>query len=217
MRFCDTLVKKKLKFEWICSARVDTITKTMIARMAASGCTLIRYGIESGNQSSLDCINKGITLEQIKDAVKLTRESQIRTVGSFMLGLPGETPEMGRQTIQFAVGLNLDFAEFIAARPLWKTKMYDQCRQEGKLLEDEDGSHNSAVLSPVLIPKIKFIPKAYADKKAVAKIIKLAYRKFYLRYSYVCNLLKNRTNRRYLLKMLRLFWAYRKALFPGNS
>jgi len=213
IRFCDALIQRRLKLKWLCNARADTITKKMIKKMAEAGCDLIRYGIESGNQASLDCIKKGITIQQIKDAVKLTKEFCIRTVGSFMLALPRESPEMGKRTIQFAVELNLDFAEFIAARPLSGTEMYDLCLKEGKLLDDSSGSHDTSALSLLLMPKIKFVPKDYKDQEAVAKIMKFAYRKFYFRYSYICNLLKSRANRHYLFKMFKLFWAYRKAFF----
>jgi len=214
IRFCDALIQRRLKFRWICSARVDTITRKMIKKMAEAGCTLIRYGIESGNQDLLDCIKKGITIQQVKEAIKITKESRIRALGSFMLALPGESPEMGKRTIRFAVDLGLDFAQFLTARPLFGTKMYELCKKEGKLLDRsyESHDHDNSTLSVLLIPKIKFVPRSYKDQEAVAQMIKSAYRKFYFRFGYICVLLKNRKNWHDLFRLCKLLWVFRKAI-----
>ena len=194
IEFCDTILQKELFFEWGCNARVDTVTEKIIKRMSEAGCRMIRYGIESGNQSSLNYIKKGIVIEQVKDAIKLTKKFGIKTLGYFILALPKETPEMGKQTVRFAIDLDLDIAQFVPLRPLLKTEIYDLCGKEGEILDNVNlnKSYDLSITSPILIPRISFIPKAYKNKEEVVKILKFAYIKFYLRFHYIWKLLNSK-------------------------
>ena len=112
-----------MKLVWSCYGRVDTTTKDMLREVANAGCWSIFYGLESGNQDLLDGINKGITLEQIRETIKWTHKFGIETRGSFMLALPGETPEKAEKTINFAIELDLDYAQFTPAYPEYGTKL----------------------------------------------------------------------------------------------
>ena len=76
--------------------------------MKAAGCWNIFYGIEAGDQQLLDNIEKGITLDMSRKAVRATKAAGIEVRGSFMIALPGETPELGRKTIRFAIELDAD-------------------------------------------------------------------------------------------------------------
>jgi len=191
IEFCNALIQSKMEIEWICNARVDTITGKMLKEMAESGCSMILYGIESGNQELLDYINKGISIEQVKDAVRLTREFGIKTCGYFMLALPGESPEMGKKTVQLAIDLDLDLAQFTPTRMLPGTRLYEICKKEGTISDDPYEFYDTSVSGPMLVPKIKFVPGGYQDKKAVAEIIKFAYRKFFFRFGYLWKIIKN--------------------------
>jgi len=68
--------------------------------MKNSGCRLINFGLESGEQEILNRIGKGITLEQVKKALALTRKVGINYVASFTVGMPGETKETIRKTVR---------------------------------------------------------------------------------------------------------------------
>lgn len=212
-KFCNTLIQKKMDLQWICNARVDTITEKMIKKMAEAGCCMIMYGIESGSQDLLNYIRKGISIEQIREAIKITKKSGIKTFGYFMLALPKEIPERGKQTVQFAIDLDLDFAQFVPTRPLFGTRLYDLCKQEGRILDDSYEFYDTSVSSSILIPKIKFIPIAYKNKKAVRKIIKFAYRRFYLRYSYIWKLLRNKKYQIRIMKPVEWFLLFIRITF----
>ena len=64
------------------------------------------YGVESGNQHILDTVKKKITLEKIRDGVRMANEVGIKVLASFIIGLPGETRETLNDTIEFALSLN---------------------------------------------------------------------------------------------------------------
>ena len=85
--------------------------------MKRAGCYLIMYGIESANDDVLARHGKKICVEQIARGVRMTRQAGISVLGTFLLGLPGETREDLEASIRFAVDLDLDYASFNVATP----------------------------------------------------------------------------------------------------
>ena len=111
---CDAIIDRRLQVKWTSFARVDTVSRRILDAMHRAGCTTISFGVESGSPEMLKRIRKGITLEQVERAVQLCLDSGIDPHASFILGLPGETPETLRQTVDFgsrlqAMGVNHGF------------------------------------------------------------------------------------------------------------
>jgi len=98
---CDEIIKRKLDIRWTSFARVDTVSERVLRRMKEAGCHTVSFGVESGNMQILKRIKKGITLKQVTDAVKMCNESGVSPHASFILGLPGETPETLKETVEF--------------------------------------------------------------------------------------------------------------------
>lgn len=123
---CSELKMRGLDIVWACDSRVDTVDKDMLLSMKDAGCRTIWFGIESGNQEVLDYIRKGITIPQIKQTIKLSSRCGLRTGGSFMIGIPGETVDQMHETINFACELRpyLDFAWFSPYLGIPKSQLY---------------------------------------------------------------------------------------------
>ena len=121
----DGIMKKGLEIHWTCETRVNLVDRELLRHIKQAGCYSIAYGIESGSPEILDTLDKGINLEQVEEAVRLSREVGLQTIGYFMIGSPGESAETIRQTIQFAKKLRLDFAQFSVTTPFPGTKLYD--------------------------------------------------------------------------------------------
>lgn len=111
---------------WSCENRVDMADFMMLNRMGLAGCDIIYYGIESGSQVVLDRMNKGIKLQQVRDAVHFTKEAGIKPCGYFMLGSPGETRDTIQETLEFAKSLDLFHAQFSVCSPLPGSKLYQE-------------------------------------------------------------------------------------------
>src|SRR3989338_478018 len=118
---------------WSCYTRLDLIDENMLKAMKKAGCWNIFFGIESGSQKVLDIITKKMTVDQMRKAVNLVKKSGIEIRGSFVLGLPGETPELGRQTIDFAIELDPDYAQFTLATPHPGTQLWDNAEEWGTI------------------------------------------------------------------------------------
>jgi anaerobic magnesium-protoporphyrin IX monomethyl ester cyclase len=123
---------------WVLNARVDSASRGLYEKMRRAGVEHIIFGVESGNQEILDYYNKKITLEQVRNAVRLSHEMGFFTSANFIIGAPIETPEHIQDTIAFASSLPLDnvfFKElgYGAFTPLWQEAV-----DQGKIRPDED-------------------------------------------------------------------------------
>jgi anaerobic magnesium-protoporphyrin IX monomethyl ester cyclase len=98
---CDEIIQRRLKTTWTCFGRVDTVSPEILSRMKQAGCDAICFGVESANAAILKTIKKRITTEQVLAAVVMCRDAGIIPHASFILGLPGETPETLKETNDF--------------------------------------------------------------------------------------------------------------------
>lgn len=105
LAICEEILKRKLEINWTSFTRVDTVSEKLLSEMKAAGCTAVSFGIESANPAILKTIKKGISVEQVRNAVRICRRVGIRPYASFLLGLPGETPQTIKETVEFATNL----------------------------------------------------------------------------------------------------------------
>jgi anaerobic magnesium-protoporphyrin IX monomethyl ester cyclase len=98
---CREIMARKIKARWSSFARVDTVSREVLEAMKEAGCTTVSFGVESANPDILKTIRKGITLEQVIAAINLCIEVGILPHVSFILGLPGETPDTLKETEEF--------------------------------------------------------------------------------------------------------------------
>ena len=133
LRLCDLILRHGLRIRWTCNSRVDTIDEEMMVRMKQAGCWLIALGLESGSQAILDNVKKDARLEDARRTIQLCHRHGIKTWGYFIIGLPGETHQTVRETIDFAKSLPLDIALFHVAMPYAGTEFYFQAVANGWL------------------------------------------------------------------------------------
>ena len=96
--FCKLV--KPLNIKWGCEARVTSLNEDILKLMKASGCTLIRNGFESGSDRILKVMQKGLTVESIRNVVKLLIKVGIHVKGGFMFGVPTETKKDAKKTVK---------------------------------------------------------------------------------------------------------------------
>jgi len=117
MGLCRLILERGLKVRWTCNSRVDFVDEEMLRLMARAGCWMISWGIESGSNEILRRVRKGARTEQVEQALRWSKAAGIKNWGYFIIGLPGETEETIRQTIDFAKRLPIDLALFHIAAP----------------------------------------------------------------------------------------------------
>jgi anaerobic magnesium-protoporphyrin IX monomethyl ester cyclase len=134
---CDEILRRGLKMNLYLFARVDTVDESLLKKLREAGCRMICFGLESGNQKVLDLAHKRATLEKARHAVALCKQVGISPLGSFILGLPGETRETMEETISFAQGLGIPYG-FHLLSPFPGTRVRERAAEFGlKILTDD--------------------------------------------------------------------------------
>jgi radical SAM PhpK family P-methyltransferase len=98
---CRLLIRKNYNFNWFSYFRCSNSDEEAIDLMAQSGCKGVFLGIESGSPQILKLMTKAATIEKYADGMKLLRERDILTFGSFIVGFPGETDATVKETGDF--------------------------------------------------------------------------------------------------------------------
>ncbi len=117
VNLCKLMVEENINIRWTCNSRVDYVDEEILKLMGQAGCWLISWGIESGNEQILKHARKGAYPDKAERALRWAKMAGIKNWGYFIIGLPGETEETIRQTIDFSKKLPLDIALFHVAAP----------------------------------------------------------------------------------------------------
>ena len=150
---CRRLISEKLNFKWYChnGIRADKVDFELAKLMKRAGCESVALGIESGTEEVFDSIKKGEKLSDIVKAVKIIKKAGMRTVGYFIIGLPGDTLAGIKKTIAFQRALKLDNYVYGLLTPYPKTEVFDIIKKEGRLLLDiKDTYHFSAEVNAAI-------------------------------------------------------------------
>ncbi len=128
---CRRMIDEKINIKWTCNSRVDYVDEEMLQLMGQAGCRLISWGIESGNEQILRNVRKGAYPDKARRALHWAKKAGIMNWGYFIIGLPGETEETIRQTIDFSKKLPLDIALFHVAAPYPGTPFFFEVVEKG--------------------------------------------------------------------------------------
>ncbi len=124
--FCEFLKHYHPKVTWTCFARGEELDETLLKQMKESGCSGIQVGIETTNPELMKQINKRKNLEKTRYNLKIASKLGIKTLGSFIIGLPGESKNAVKEYVKYAVSCNLTYALFIVFTPYPGTKLAEK-------------------------------------------------------------------------------------------
>jgi len=131
VELCDGINQEKLNIKWYCNTRVELVSRELLQKMRDGGCRGIAFGVESGSQKILDNVEKGNTVEEAEQAIKMTKQAGVKAYCSFIIGLPGEDWSTVRETIAFVKRTRPTGAQFNVAVPYPGTPMYDLAVEKG--------------------------------------------------------------------------------------
>jgi len=177
LEICRRMVAESLDLSWVCSSRASTLDRELLELMKKAGCHTVMLGVESGDDGLLVRYSKGVNKEQLRKVFFLCHKLNIRTLGHFIIGLPGETEETVQKTIAFARELKCDIASFNIAMPALGTPLRETALKNGWLKEAQlefDASDSYPVMET---PEF--------SKEQAWKWRKKAVRGFYFRPSYL--------------------------------
>lgn len=135
LKFCDAM-KKYPDITFDCDTRVDSVDREMLVAMKKAGFIKIAYGVESGSAKILKDIKKGITIKQVKDAFRMTKEVGINTEAFIMVGHLSETKEDFEMTENLIKKIDPHMIVVSVVTPYPGTELYETYKKRGYLKKD---------------------------------------------------------------------------------
>ena len=166
IELCSKL--KPLNFTWSCTSRVTTDYDTLKA-MKEAGCRLLIVGYESGDQQILKNIKKGATIDMAERFTANTKKLGLVVHGDFIVGLPGESRESLRNTIDFAKKIDVETIQVSIAHPYPGTEFFDYVTKNDlitiDMMTDESGHQLPNIIYPGLNrgELVEWVEKFYGE------------------------------------------------------
>ncbi|MBI5469348.1 MAG: cobalamin B12-binding domain-containing protein [Deltaproteobacteria bacterium] len=173
MAIADLIIKSGYKLNIWAYARVDTIDFDNLDTIKRAGINWLGLGIESANASVRDGANKQMRKNDIKEVVRRIQGSGIRVGANYIFGLPDDTLETMQETLDMAVELNTEWANFYCAMAYPGSKLYETAVREGWELPEE--WHGFSQLSYETHP----LPTGKIGAKEVLKFRDDAFHKYF--------------------------------------
>lgn len=131
-----------LGLRWSTLSRVDTVDYDSLETMYDSGCIEIKFGIESGNEAILKAMDKGISLNQIYNAIKMTHAVGMKVKAFIIHGYPGENMETTRDTITLLDNLSglIERVSLFRFVPLPGSRVYNEAKENRLIIAEDDWS-----------------------------------------------------------------------------
>lgn len=108
IELCKGMIEKRIKIEWSCLSRLDTLDQEILYWMKSAGCKRILVGVESGSQRVLDYYGKNYAAEKIKITTGLIKKEKIECVGWFIVGGTFESDKDFNKTVEIVKKNNFD-------------------------------------------------------------------------------------------------------------
>jgi radical SAM superfamily enzyme YgiQ (UPF0313 family) len=177
--FCEELIARNLPIRWFGNARADNLTDpAFVHRLRKAGCWMLAMGIETESEDIRKNMVKRLERQKIRLAIDNMRDAGIRSFAFFIFGYPGESLATINQTIEYAIELNPDFANFYPAVPYPGTELYNKVKRDGTLTEEDWGRMEYSF----------YLLRANGlDERVVMDAINRAKRRFFMRPRYLAN------------------------------
>jgi anaerobic magnesium-protoporphyrin IX monomethyl ester cyclase len=171
------MIQEKFGISWMCFSRVDVVDEEDLKLMKAAGCKLIMFGVEWADNDKLEKYKKHYTIDQIKETFKISKKLGIKRLGTFLIGVPGQTKESILGTVQFAKDIDADYASFNVAVPRSQTVFREEALELGLIDEDQEMMDQSG--------DVVVMGNGVLTKEELHQLKVKAYRSFYFRPGYL--------------------------------
>ena len=135
---CDHIIERGYDLNIWAYARVDSIRNNgILGKLKRAGINWLALGIEAANEKVRNDVQKKFDPEEVYKTVEAIRSEGIHIIGNYIFGLPDDTLETMQETLDLALALNCEFANFYCAMPYPGSQLYDLSQKEGWLLPEK--------------------------------------------------------------------------------
>ncbi|MFH1328016.1 MAG: radical SAM protein [Candidatus Bathyarchaeota archaeon] len=141
IEICDLIIDrglfKKINIDFNSGIRADLIDDELLIKMKKASVKTVYIGLESADENVLKGIKKGVTAEQVKEAVNLCKKHHIFVEIFVTIGMPNDSFEANKRTIDFAKKMNVDLVIPAIAMPYPGTPLFDWVDKSGRWLNKD--------------------------------------------------------------------------------
>ncbi len=130
-RLCDLIIERGYDLNMWAYARVNTVNEPLLQRMKQAGINWVCYGFESGSNEVLQKISKGYDVHTVDSVVQMTRNAGAYIVANFIFGLPDDDLASMQATLDLAMRINAEWANFYCAMAYPGSQLYELAIKEG--------------------------------------------------------------------------------------
>ncbi len=136
---CDLLIERDYDVNIWAYARVDSIKDEFLDKLKAAGINWICLGIESASEYVRDGADKAYGTDDLKEVIHRVQGAGLYVMGNYIFGLPDDTPERMRETLDLSLDLNCEFSNYYSAMAYPGSQLYTEAVTKGLTLPDHWG------------------------------------------------------------------------------
>jgi anaerobic magnesium-protoporphyrin IX monomethyl ester cyclase len=149
---CDLLIERGYNLNIWAYARVDTVKDNMLDRLKRAGFNWHALGIEAADDRVLTDVDKRYEVDEVYDTVRRIKDAGINIIGNYIFGLPEDTPETMQHTLDLALDLNCEFANFYSAMAYPGSPLYDEAVRRGWQLPEKWSGYSQHSIDTLPLP-----------------------------------------------------------------
>lgn len=149
---CDSIIKRGYNLNMWAYARVDTVKPQILGKLKRAGFNWLALGIESESDYVRDGVDKNFGKHEIKAVVRAIRDAGINVIGNYIFGLPDDTMETMQATLDMALDLNCEFANFYSAMAYPGSQLYHMAVREGWTLPETWSGYSQHSVNTLPLP-----------------------------------------------------------------
>jgi radical SAM superfamily enzyme YgiQ (UPF0313 family) len=152
IEICDLVIERGYDLNIWAYARVDTLRENMVDKLKRAGVNWLAFGIEAASERVRDDAQKGFDQDKVYKAIEMVRAAGINVIGNFIFGLPEDDLETMQATLDLALELNCEFANFYCAMAYPGSQLYDIAIREGWPLPKEWSGYSQLSVDTLPLP-----------------------------------------------------------------
>jgi anaerobic magnesium-protoporphyrin IX monomethyl ester cyclase len=149
---CDLLVERGYDLNIWAYARVDTVKDSMLDRLKQAGFNWLALGIEAADDRVLTDVDKRYEVDEVYDTVRRIKDAGINIIGNYIFGLPEDTHETMQRTLDLALDLNCEFANFYSAMAYPGSPLYEEALRRGWRLPETWSGYSQHSVDTLPLP-----------------------------------------------------------------
>jgi anaerobic magnesium-protoporphyrin IX monomethyl ester cyclase len=141
-KLCELMIQADLDLTWYCNVRADQVTPRIASTMKEAGCHQVFMGFESGCDDMLRRIHKGERVADLERGAATLKAANIRISIGFIVGLPGETDDSVRKSIDLCNRVRPDRVQFTRFTPIPGSQLAERLHSQVGTLNGGKGFHD---------------------------------------------------------------------------